>query len=303
LSLVNGKETSDHPAVILIGREANADQVAFCTATFVSDTTALTSSHCLDDSANGGAIYLPGAEPDKRALLIRGVRALKAFHFGFTSVSAEGVTTGADAPRLDDLAVLTFPPGTAPAVVALSERQPTAGEVVTLVGYGSTHYVDVYLKASASPPAFVTRRRVGTSVVVAPPAHPAFSPEQIYFGFNTASESEVADGTAVLTSKGDSGGPLFLGGKIVGIASKAAATVENPPRYFGSHNSLTSAKAGELLEIARAGGADIPPPGVLVSLPEKRKEQAGGAAGAASGGDGEPVSNTGTKDVAEEKCE
>lgn len=252
LALVNGHETTEYSAVGLI----IMDNKAACTGTFVSATTMITAAHCVNTSENGGIIYIPGAKPNFQDPNLVYVEALKVVHLGKTSDDFVASDSPSAELRLSDLAVVIFPPATAPAVVGLTSRRPGADDVVTMVGYGLTQLIDQIDDTPHDP-----SRVVGTNKIEDAPNDPAFEPSQLHLGFVTEAESVDADGAAAMVSKGDSGGPILLDGALAGIASQAGATVSSPVVYHGVYNDAIGAKALELYAAARAEGAVIPEPG------------------------------------------
>jgi hypothetical protein len=263
LSLVNGLESSEHPAVGLFLRLNSMRTLAVgaCTGTFVDSTTMITSAHCVDASENGGVIFVPGEAPNLSNPNFKSVSALKVFHLGLTHEDFVDGDSSVEV-RAKDLAVVVFPEGTAPGVAGLAAARPAPGSRVTMVGYGSTQWVDA-VGTSTTP-----RKRVGTNLVQSVSGE-GFSDLFVDVGFVSAEESDAkaVDGSAAMASRGDSGGPILMNGMIAGVASQAGATGDSPMLYFASYVSPLSPEATNLFEAARKGGAVIPEPGVAPMMP------------------------------------
>jgi Trypsin len=258
-SLVNGKESSEHPAVVLIVQQKSTG-VGVCTGTFVSSSTLITAAHCINSQPNGGIYYFPGSKPNLQAPTSPAIKATKAFHLGKTIEYFEGLN-GNIQPALDDLAIVVFPEGTAPAAVGLVGAKPPLEETVTMIGFGSTHVV-----GSPNLSNYTIARRIGTNKIKLAPNFQDFHPEQILVGYISEQASQNANGALSLASNGDSGGPILAGGLIAGIASTASFYPTTPALHFASYNSVNGPEAIQLIAQARQGGASIPEFGEVVDL-------------------------------------
>lgn len=112
----------------------------------------------------------------------------------------------------NDLAIVRFPEGTAPAVSELG-LSPEVGTEFTIVGYGNNDFTygpsGELLKASGA-----LTLRSGRNVIDNSDGN------LLYFsGVSRASAKGLQPGTQVSAGQGDSGGPMFVDGKLVGVAS------------------------------------------------------------------------------------
>jgi hypothetical protein len=257
VNLVNGSLTKEHPEVGLIVITEGNGNAGTCTGTFVSANTMITAAHCIDNTENGNAYYVPGIRPSLSDGSATFIKAEKVFHLDKTSEDFASQSQSAfDEIIYKDIAVLVFPDVTAPAVAGIAATNPQADEEVTLVGYGATKTVDIMTAADSD-----NGRRMGQSLIAdSMPATPD-DDRLIFIGGFTSEESEAVLGEKSLVSKGDSGGPILHDGKLAGVLSSASVTAEDPPKYYGIYNSLLSAEVQELFDRARAGGAVIPEPG------------------------------------------
>lgn len=274
LRLVGGALTENKPQTALLITNYNEDRYVYCTGTWVSDTTMITASHCLSDSATGGVRYIPGAgsivdNDDLDVLYTSGVTPQKVF-IGAPEFTVERFDQSEFQKGMNrDLAVLLFPAGTAPAYVPILEAEVTETQELTMVGYGETNSPGE--QSSNTGGKLDLRRRVGTNKLVKKPgaADPGYAevaaiiPKEIYAVSGESITDGMTDKGKALVGVGDSGGPLLVGDALVGVAA-GGATIHRRVRPFldnatglGFYAPLQSIFAKSVIKTAEEGGATI----------------------------------------------
>ena len=201
--IVNGKsiDNADYPSVVLL---YDAKVGAICTGTFINETTVVSAAHCTE----GGKVDALGNVTG--ALSIITVKNLAAGEAQLVATSTRIVRNikwdkaGKNVNKYD-LSLITFPVGTAKAVSSFAAATPKVGARFTIVGYGLNQSKNIMDGASAGV------KRLGENVVS--------SVSLGFIQFTGASTTTTADGTNVSAGAGDSGGPLFVDGKLAGITS------------------------------------------------------------------------------------
>lgn len=196
VKVVGGSEISRSEAPWTLKITFPNESNNFCTATFVSHNTMLTAAHCASDHP---VITLPE---------LSGVTSVKVYQYPSRFPSLGTIDDA------NDVAVVVFPDNTAPAYIQLATHEPTKGDAVTLVGYGScTQFLG---------PRETMGRCRGTNEI-----------DEI-----DAETMIVTRGsTGVVLSKGDSGGPLFAAGnKIIGVANAGTGVVSKHSNLLAPKN-------------------------------------------------------------------
>lgn len=213
LRVVNGAPSADDawPGVVLLySRESGS----ICTGTFITPEKLLTAAHC---TAHGGGIDRNGRVESGSLLIIE----VDTEEMVITDVLGESLAMhrhpSADddwdfTPEIPeatvnryDIAVLTFPRGYSDHVVPLATRSPRSGDVLTIVGYGLDQ------NHSRGDSSSCCTKREGINEVE--------SVGEGLIRFRGADRTTTADGTEVSAAPGDSGGPLFIDGRQVGVTS------------------------------------------------------------------------------------
>lgn len=214
--VANGVETLAHPEVVLL---INMSTAAICSGTFVSPSVLVTASHCFKQR-DGADISFDGHRP------------VGAFHGAFVGDPA--------ALRADDLAVLRFDQDVAPAVATLASESPQAGAAVEMVGFGRLH-------SQQSSTSGV--KRAGINQVA------AVGDGFIVVEGLDAPRAGVAPGEQAVGARGDSGGPLFSQGLLVGVDTGGGPT--SPGKKRSLYVDLTSSSSLQILCEALRGGAHV----------------------------------------------
>jgi len=244
VKVTNGIEiaTTDYPSVVFIAAQTR-EGLANCTATFVNDSQAISAGHCVEGTSDRSpALYLVeqtmvNGRPQMRAL----AKAQRWFRDAAYDIN-EGV-----GPL--DLAVINFPANSAPATSDIAVTDPQIDDELTIVGYGNNrNFVDSLGQLSGSG---AGKKRVGTNVV-----GNVSEDGMIQFIGVPESFSDVEAGNYALSGSGDSGGPLFIKGRLVGVTSGGGVgkTEEGQEFYISQYVNLRSKSSQALLQKALKAG-------------------------------------------------
>jgi secreted trypsin-like serine protease len=242
--VTNGVEIAetDYPSVVFIAAQT-PEGLANCTATFVNDSQAISAGHCVEGTnERSPALYLVeqtmvNGRPQMRSL----AKAQRWFRDATYDIN-EGVS-----PL--DLAVITFPANSAPATSAIARIDPQVDDELTIVGYGNNrNFVDSLGQLSGSG---AGKKRVGTNFV-----GNVSEDGMIQFIGVPESFMDVGAGNYALSGSGDSGGPLFIKGRLVGVTSGGGVgeTKEGQRFYTSQYVNLRSESSQALLKKALKAG-------------------------------------------------
>ena len=214
VKVTNGKKINeqDFPEVAFLTSypvtESGFVSQGFCTGTFVNDHQMLTAAHCVEglDPQNPALYYLSKPEGSTKDLEYQPqAKALSFVQHPNYSMRLEGGI------NQFDMAVVDFPAGTAPAVSQVTETKPKTGDVLTIVGYGDNrNFATLSGEFEGSGSGI---KRIGTNQVA------FLDADMIGFYGVTESNPELEPGEYSASGAGDSGGPLFIDGKLAGITS------------------------------------------------------------------------------------
>lgn len=237
LRVVNGIVTTEYPHVV----ELTTARGSTCTGTAVSSSTLVTAGHC---SAPG----LPQAGA---------VRALKQRFKRW----ADGI----------DLSVVVFPAGTFAHHIGVITQAPRRNDAIVIVGFGQTDFVnDNDLDG---------RKRYGNNTLVGfadltstrgPITHKRDAGNYLHYR-SPISTAGLRAGDDAMSGRGDSGGPILIGGKLAGVTSfggtheeitRLATVIDDPSpdatKLYEYDSNLFSRAAVNLMEEAvREDGAAI----------------------------------------------
>lgn len=205
LDVTNGIEISEetYASVVLLVSVTEEGQ-SICTATFVNDQQVVTAGHCVYDlDPNEPSLYYVHLNEQGE-----GEYSVKAKSFAINPDYDMTVNNGVN-PQ--DLAVVTFPEDTAPAVSQISFKTPAVGSELTIVGYGNNrNYMEENGKLSGSG---AGTKRVGDNILRA-----NSSGFLSFYGLPEAN-GVVEAGEQSASASGDSGGPMIVGNRLVGVTS------------------------------------------------------------------------------------
>lgn len=223
-ALVNGQldVNGDYSAVVPLknGR-------SLCTGTFVSDNTLLTAAHCVTPSAPGGGL--------KTMVNGRVIVPLKAL--------LSPMPEGKEREPKDDVAVIVFEDGTSDTWFDLSRFPPKIGQRVTIVGFGQTDFVGDNRSDE--------KRRYGENTISDLPDKGATIKYEL-----AVNSDGSAIGSDVMTGRGDSGGPLFLGNGLLGIVSRGEGKI-NKGKLIEYDANLVTMEMEKFLKSTIKSGARI----------------------------------------------
>jgi secreted trypsin-like serine protease len=204
IKVTNGKAIQEdvYPAVVLLAMQTSEGQ-SICTGTFVNDHQLVTAGHCVEGQSElrPQIFYVKTDKSGART----GVRALRYKRNPAYSITDRNGVNG------HDLAVVTFSDKTAPAGATLAREAPELESELTIVGYGnnrSYREADGQMAGSGAG-----EKRYGTNVLRLK-ADGFLS----FYGLPEAA-ADVAPGEWVASGSGDSGGPMFIHGELVGVTS------------------------------------------------------------------------------------
>jgi hypothetical protein len=203
--IVNGRVTQDYPEVIQLRRGGYPS----CTATSVSDSTIITAAHCMG--------YGPS---DLSYVDNKGVT-----HYAVAQLDSEKV----------DAAVVVFQKGTFKASASILQRAPKAGDVLVMVGYGQTDYINNNMPDGL--------KRVGRNTITsfADRANGVINHRYDggdYLHYRSSIVVDTPVGEESMTGRGDSGGPMFINGQLAGCTSFGATreTLANMYQFVNEPN-------------------------------------------------------------------
>lgn len=222
-NVVNGKviDSTEYPEVVMIYSTAEVDgeqKAGMCTATFISDSTVLTAAHCtmlgeVVDPRTGKvdlSIDIIRVQKDEEGKIInKEVLATSVAAYRNPDWDAEFKKQQVNNY---DLGVVVFPEGTSQHIANIRTSKPQIGEELTVVGFG-LNYVPSSQEDVDSSSAFI--KRMGHNKV----SKPWLGSFDGFIYFEGATETTTADGSNANASSGDSGGPLFIDGKLAGVTS------------------------------------------------------------------------------------
>ncbi len=190
-----------------------------CTGTFIGKRTMILAAHCIDDAdSTGGTTY---TSPSGASF-----RSIKSFHHG---IWGDDVVKHVVASDQRDVAILVFGEDVAPAVMHLGFDLGAPSTSATIIGFGYTSATSPVGRGQKNKASVTIARRV-------------------------AGQAYVLEGLPSI-GHGDSGSPLLVGGKIIGIASASNDRLD--ASRFAIYADLSLPENRELLKRAVAGGADI----------------------------------------------
>ncbi len=202
VKVTNGRKAlaQEFPSVVMLVMLTSQGQ-GICTGTFVNDSQVLTAGHCVEGLDNNNLMLFYAAEINGQLTPV--ARAQK-----FQRHPAYDIKLGVSPV---DVSVITFPAGTAPAQSQIASTSPSKEDVLTIIGYGNNqNFKDTTGKQGGSGAGV---KRIGTNKVA------AVAGGFIQFLGVPAAMNQLPEGDLVSSGSGDSGGPLFVGGKLAGVTS------------------------------------------------------------------------------------
>lgn len=245
LGIINGVRTNKFRATYLIRNTADGG----CTGTFVGLNTLVTAAHCIVASDVTGGVSLVSNEVTPPSLMPG-----QASSIVIKSPNFDASLSKAIVDSNIDFAILIFAADVASEVQPISNRRGTVEEAVTMVGYGDTEFdfpTGFGVKRYGKNELYQLSSEAAAKI---DPSLPGKLNETYSIVGNKY--SSIQDTSEIVpfnsgVAHGDSGGPLILGGAIIGIASAAATSGFYS---FGMYFDLTSPLAKSMIEEAKLKG-------------------------------------------------
>lgn len=201
--VTNGREITEstYPSVVLLVMETDMGQ-GICTGTFVNDSQIVSAGHCVEGlDSSDPALYVVTTNA-------QGEYIATAKAVSFKRHPNYNIRLGVS-PY--DVSVINFEADSAPATSPLATRSPSAGQTLTIVGYGNN--VNEFDRWGQLTGSGAGTKRAGNNSVG--------SVSGGFINFNGLPESDgsTTKGTLVSSGSGDSGGPLFVNGQLAGVTS------------------------------------------------------------------------------------
>lgn len=193
--------------------------ISHCAGVFIGSNTLVTSVHCLPRDKKHELRYFKIDEIDLGIIeqdeffFNRGVKPIRVIHESSTVLEALSSEFGISSPALvfQDIAILIFKEDIAPGIAPLLGRSPIESEDVIFIGFGNRGQNDDFNSR-------VFSKRIGYNNILLWPygIKPFFG--AIFIGGEEKGRSSSYIGQKSLTTYGDSGGALFVGEAVAGIA-------------------------------------------------------------------------------------
>jgi trypsin len=227
LKVVSGKPIADDsiPAVIQIEVQVKHNAFYGCTATWVSDSTVLTAAHCVME-AGGNASKISISRGTGK-----GLKSTRYYvHKSYLSNQAYG----------RDIAILEFPKKSSSVFIPMALTQAKPGDDLTIIGFGK---FDHNIGTSGG------QKRIGTNKVRSIDSY-----GRIEFEGLISPTDKTGTGENVTNSQGDSGGPMIINNRVVGVSSSVDGIPTPQGKLRGFYESVREPSIESwLVQLAKSG--------------------------------------------------
>ena len=197
IKVTNGISASqeDFPAVVQLSLYSGWSG-SICTGTWVNDHQVITAAHCVYSNPK---VYAGN------------IRALSYHRQEDYSMNVNGGVNPLD------LAIVNFPAGSAPATRQLIAKAPERGVEALIVGFGNN--VIGQSKSGGISGSGAGQLRYGRNAVAGMSEDGMLQIVGVPKAKHTVEGEEIPLGDYASTGSGDSGGPIFVDGKLAGVTS------------------------------------------------------------------------------------
>jgi secreted trypsin-like serine protease len=220
-AIINGVEVNedDHPSVVCLYNEKTGE---ICTGTFVTPTLVLTAAHCIGGEQNKkGQVdvelsIVEFLDIKKGKYLVHG-RSTRAFRHPYW-IRRSGSNGW-------DLGLVEFKKGVSLGFSEISSQKIGAGDKVDLVGYGTDQMNALSILERAGVKRWGENRIAG------------LSKRGAYLYVDSSIMNANSEGRYALGNFGDSGGPVFVDGKVTAVWSRTTSDYEGIAIRLNSSSS------------------------------------------------------------------
>ena len=209
IKVTNGVSAEgEFPSVVMLHISSTDNSASICTGTFVNSSQIVTAAHCIYDNLQDGGKAIKSV-----AFVKRNGDGSNSRIYATGRIYRPEYTHQEQAVNGRDVAVITFPANSAPAITPLYKKTPVIGTVFTIVGYGLNDYH--YSADGTQIGTGSGTKRKGQNEVRSVSSDGLIS----FYGVSSATAVNFEAGLNVASGSGDSGGPLLINGSLAAVTS------------------------------------------------------------------------------------